>query len=183
MTTAKERLLLHVCCGPCSTAVIQRLLPRFDVTLFFANPNLFPEEEYRRRLDAARRVAERCDLRLSVAEDDHGAWLDAVRGMEWEPEGGSRCDVCFQVRLEDAACAAEAGGFELFATTLTISPHKDVGKVSRAGRRATMNRRVRFLDEDFKKRDGFRKSVALSREMGLYRQTYCGCEYSIKDRK
>ncbi len=183
MSKAKPSLLLHVCCGPCSTAVIQRLQPRFDVTLFFANANLYPEEEYGRRLEAARQVAAGLEIPLIEAKDDHNLWLEAVQGMEWEKEGGKRCDVCFRFRLEDTAREAEARGMDYFATTLTISPHKDVERIGKIGRRATMNRKVVFLNEDFKKRDGFRKSVQMSHEMGLYRQKYCGCEYSLKDRK
>ena len=181
MANAKPSLLLHICCGPCSTAVIQRLVPRFDVTLFFANANLYPEEEYRRRLEAAREVATKLDIPLIEAEDDHGGWLEAVRGMEWEKEGGARCDVCFRFRLEETAREADARGVDYFATTLTISPHKDAKRIGEIGRRATMNRKVVFLNEDFKKRDGFRKSVQMSHEMGLYRQKYCGCEFSLKN--
>ncbi len=183
MANAKPPLLLHVCCGPCSTAVIQRLQPRFDVTLFFANANLHPEDEHDRRLEAARQVAAKLELPLVEAKDDHSLWLQAVQGMEWEKEGGARCDVCFRFRLEQTAREADARGMDYFATTLTISPHKDAKRIGEIGRRATMNRKVVFLNEDFKKRDGFRKSVQMSREMGLYRQKYCGCEFSFKNRR
>ena len=183
MDKTKPALLLHVCCGPCSTAVVARLLPRFDVTLFFTNSNLYPEEEYRRRLEAAREVATNLAVPLIEAEYDHDVWREAVQGMEWEKEGGARCDVCFRFRLEHTAREAEARGADYFATTLTISPHKDAKRIGDIGRRATMNRKVVFLNEDFKKRDGFRKSVQMSHEMGLYRQQYCGCEYSLRSRK
>jgi predicted adenine nucleotide alpha hydrolase (AANH) superfamily ATPase len=163
--------------------VIERLRERFDVTLFFANANLYPEDEHQRRLAAARDVAARYDLPLVVAKDDHDAWLEAVQGLEWENEGGARCDVCFQVRLGETAKEADARGMDYFASTLSISPHKDAKKIGEIGRRATMNRKVKFLDENFRKRDGYRRSVSLSHEMGLYRQKYCGCEFSLKDRE
>lgn len=181
MPTEKPTLLLHVCCGPCSTAVIERLRPRFDLTLFFANPNLYPEEEYARRLEAARQVAARHKIPLVEAEDEHGAWLEQVQGLEWEPEGGARCEICFRVRLEATAREAEARGMDYFTTTLTVSPHKNAERIGQIGRRATLGRKVVFLSEDFKKRDGFHKSVVLSKEMGLYRQNYCGCEFSLRD--
>ncbi|MCK4546582.1 MAG: epoxyqueuosine reductase QueH [Candidatus Eisenbacteria sp.] len=179
MERRKPSVLLHVCCGPCSTAVIERLRGKFDLTLFFANANLHPREEYERRLEAARHVAARYEIPLVVADDDHGAWLEAVQGLEWEKEGGARCDICFQVRLEETAREAESRGMDWFTTTLSISPHKNAKRISEIGRRATMNRKVRFLDENFRKREGFRRSVKLSREMGLYRQDYCGCEFSM----
>jgi len=183
MPDAKPRLLLHVCCGPCSTEVIERLRPRFDLTLFFANPNLAPAEEYERRLAAARGAAARYAVPLLTAKDDHDAWLQAVRGLEWEREGGARCEACFRVRLEETAREAKRGGFDLFATTLTISPHKNAAVVFRTGHFAAMKHGVRLLEEDFKKKDGYHRSVVRSHEMGLYRQGYCGCEFSLRERE
>jgi predicted adenine nucleotide alpha hydrolase (AANH) superfamily ATPase len=119
---------------------------------------------------------------MIVAEDNHDVWLAAVEGLEWEREGGERCDVCYRVRLEDTAREAEARGFDYFASTLTISPHKDRARIGAVGQRATQGKKVQFLDEDFKKRDGFHRSVVLSRDLGLYRQKYCGCEFSLRDR-
>lgn len=181
MAGENPTLLLHVCCGPCATAVIERLRLRFEVALFFANPNLYPEEEYGKRLDAAWRVASKYRLPLTEAPDDHDAWLEEVGGLEWEKEGGARCNVCFRVRLDETAREAEARGMDYFATALTVSPYKDAQRVGEAGRRAAIGKNVVFLNEDFKKRDGFRRSVSLSREMGLYRQHYCGCEFSLRD--
>jgi len=183
MAGKRPTVLLHVCCGPCSTTVLERLLPRYEVVLYFANCNLDTREEYNRRLEAARRVAAEHDLPLYAAEYDHDRWLRAVSGLEWEKEGGARCDVCFRYRLEQAAAEAKARGLDTFTTTLTISPHKDAAGVARAGRLGAMKHGVTYLEEDFKKRDGFRKSVARSRDLGLYRQSYCGCEFSRRDRE
>jgi len=182
MADPKPTLLLHVCCGPCATAAIERLRPRYDLTLFFSNPNLHPPEEHERRLEAARRVASHYGVPLVESADDHDAWLEAVRGHEWEPEGGARCEVCFRVRLEETARETAARGLGAFTTTLSISPHKDLAKIGETGRRAALGRGVTYVHEDLKKRDGFHRSVRLSRGLNLYRQDYCGCEFSLRER-
>ena len=169
----RKSLLLHVCCGPCATQSVRRLSADYAVTGFFSNSNVHPSEEYRRRADAARRMAERLQMRLIEDVYDHDAWLKAVHGHEAEPEGGARCALCFRFNLGRTAAVARERGFDLFTTTLTISPHKSSALIFRVGRQLGP-----FLEMDFKKQDGFRKSVALSREYGLYRQSYCGCEFS-----
>jgi len=173
------RILLHICCGPCGSAALERLCRQGEVTLFFSNGNLFPEAEYERRLGAVRTLAAVCGIRLVADRYDHGAWRDWVAGLEHEPERGKRCRRCFEFSLRRAAAYATAHGFTALTTTLTISPHKDSQTIFAAGRAATGER---FLDIDFKQEDGFRRSLELSRQYGLYRQDYCGCEFSLAER-
>jgi len=145
----------------------------WDVTLFFSNSNIAPEAEYERRLTAARQLAAAAALPLVVDAYDHAAWLQAVRGLEDEPERGRRCESCFAFSLGRAAAYAREHGFEAFTTTLTISPHKSSPTLFRIGESLGG-----FLAMDFKKQDGFRRSVEASRRLGLYRQDSCGCEFS-----
>jgi len=169
----KPRLLVHVCCGPCATHAVEALGGEYDLTLFFSNSNIAPREEYRRRRDAARALAERCGVPLVEDEYDHAAWREAVRGREAEPEGGRRCEACFAFNLGRAAGYARRHGFELFTTTLTVSPHKSSAVVFHVGRTQGA-----FLEVDLKKKGGFQRSVELSKAYGLYRQHDCGCEFS-----
>lgn len=179
--TEKPKLLLHCCCGPCSTAVFERLQEDYEMVCYWFNPNIQPEDEFQRRLDALRTVADEMGFELIVEEGGEEEWQEAVAGLEDEPEGGRRCDVCFRLRLEHAARKAEAFGCDLFTTTLTISPHKPPERVNPQGREAAEGRDIEYLADDFKKQDGFKRSVELSKQMGLYRQTYCGCIYSKRD--
>jgi hypothetical protein len=179
----RPRLLLHVCCGPCSTEVIERLAAENDLVLFFFNPNIFPREEHDRRLAEAERHALAHGHRFVRGEWDHAGWLAAVTGLEGEPEGKKRCAACFAHRLEAAAGKARDEGAASFTTTLTISPHKNAAAVNAAGEAAGRNAGVHFLAADFKKKDGFLKSCRLAKEAGMYRQDYCGCEYSMKKEK
>ncbi len=168
-----KRVLLHVCCAPCATHAIERLRAEHEVVLFFSNSNIHPPEEYERRLAAARSLAARLALPLVVDAYEHAAWRTAVAGLEAEPERGRRCEACFAFNLARAADYARLHGFDGFTTTLTISPHKSSATIFRVG--ASLGP---FLAVDFKKADGFRRGLALSREYGLYRQAYCGCEFS-----
>jgi predicted adenine nucleotide alpha hydrolase (AANH) superfamily ATPase len=152
---------------------VEALGREYDVTLFFSNSNLWPEEEYRRRLAAARELARRCGAPFVEDAPDHAAWRRHVAGLEREPERGRRCEACFEFSLARAARFAAQNGFDLFTTTLTISPHKDTRRIHAIGLRLGP-----FLTVDLKKKDGFRRSVALSKAFGLYRQNYCGCEFS-----
>jgi epoxyqueuosine reductase len=172
------KLLLHVCCGPCATASLERLREEGEVTLFFSNGNLFPAAEHGRRLAAARQLAEASAAEFVVDAYDHAAWREFVRGLEDEPERGARCVRCFEFSFQRAARYAREHGFTGLATTLTISPHKRSADIFRVGREVWDG----FLEVDFKKRDGFRRSLELTKQMGLYRQDYCGCEFSLQAR-
>jgi len=178
MHQAPRRLLLHVCCGPCATASLERLKALGEVTLFFSNANLYPPAEYARRLDAVRRLAAHCDCALVEDTCDHDAWRAWIAGLEDEPERGERCRRCFAYSLRRAAQYAAENGFSGLTTTLTISPHKRSADILAIGQSLSPE----FLDIDFKTADGFRRSLELSREYGLYRQDYCGCEFSLADR-
>ena len=182
-STPRKKILLHVCCGPCSTEVISRLAAESELVLFFYNPNIFPKEEYERRLAEAERFAADRNIRFISGDWDHDGWLEAVKGLEQEPEGGKRCAVCFAFRLGRAAAMARQEGAEGFTTTLTISPHKKATDVNSAGKEAGEKEGVSFIQEDFKKKDGFLKSCKAAREAGMYRQDYCGCEFSLKKRE
>ena len=172
------KLLLHVCCGPCSTHVIKELMNEHSVVLFWSNPNIFPKDEYSRRLKQAKKMAEVHGLSLIEDDYDHQSWLEAVSGFEDEPEGGLRCAKCFEFNLNRTAEYAVTHDLEGFTTTLTISPHKDSTKISEIGEMLAEERGVIFLAQNFKKKDGFRHSIELSKKHGLYRQDYCGCEFS-----
>ncbi len=181
---AVPRLLLHSCCGPCSSAVLEKLCPYFDVTVFYYDPNIHPREEYDRRAAEQARLLEEMRpagkrVGLIAGEWDADRWFALTRGLEKEKEGGERCSVCFEMRLLKTAEAAVEHGFDLFASTLTVSPHKDPDRVNAAGFRAQEATGARYLPSDFKKRDGYLRSLRLSAEYGLYRQDYCGCVYSM----
>ncbi len=179
------RLLLHSCCGPCSSAVLEKLCPFFDVTVYYYDPNIHPREEYERRAAEQARLLREMrpagkTVEMITGEWDAERWFRLTRGLEAEREGGRRCEVCFEMRLNRTAEAAARGGFDLFASTLTVSPHKDPDKVNAAGFRAQRLTGVRYLPSDFKKRDGYLRSLRLSDEYGMYRQDYCGCVYSMR---
>jgi predicted adenine nucleotide alpha hydrolase (AANH) superfamily ATPase len=184
-TLAKPTLLLHSCCGPCSTAVVERLASDRRITIFFYNPNIAGRDEYERRKAAQLDFIEqynryRCASdRLDFIEGAYEPALfeEAVSGLEDEPEGGARCFVCFRLRLEKTAETAALVGFDSFATTLTVSPHKDYETITRIGAELGLRYRVAYISEDFKKRDGYRRSVELSKKYGLYRQSRCGCRF------
>ena len=174
----KQSLLLHTCCGPCATHVIELLLQDYHVTAYFYNPNIQPEEEYLKRLGAIEQYCSAKGIALLKGPYESKKWMDMAVGLQDEPEGGKRCEACFSLRLEETARFARENGFTIFATTLTISPHKDAAVVNNAGREAAKKSGVQFLEADFKKGDGYRKSCELSKRLGLYRQSYCGCLYS-----
>ena len=173
----KKKLLLHVCCGPCATHPIKMLRNEYDITMFFANPNISPEAEYQKRLQEAKRLATICELSLHEHPYDHNAWLNWIAGFEQELEGGKRCEKCFEYNLSIAAKYSIDKGFDLFTTTLTVSPHKNSKLIFEIGEKAGP-----FLAVDLKKKDGYRKGVALSKIYDLYRQNYCGCEFSLEER-
>ena len=185
-TIEKPALLLHSCCGPCSTAVIERLVDDYDITVYFYNPCITDRDEYERRKESQIRFIEHYNFHLGGTDKVHFIEGDydpenyflAVEGHEAEPEGGSRCTLCFNQRLQKTAETAKLGGYPLFTTTLTVSPHKNYPLISAIGKSAALTYDVEFLDLDFKKKAGFQRSIQMSKEYELYRQNYCGCEFS-----
>lgn len=170
------KVTLHVCCGVCAAGVAERLLDEgHEVRGFFYNPNIQPPDEYARRLEAAGEVARRLGFPLSAGPYVPEEWLQATQSLATEPEGGRRCDICFRMRLAATAWFMRDSGGEAFATTLSVSPHKDAALINRIGEEVGG---ASYLARDFKKRDGFARAMALAREWGLYRQRYCGCLYS-----
>ena len=174
----KPTLLLHSCCGPCSSYVLEYLTQYFDVTILYYNPNIQPRAEYEKRLFYQREVLRHIPAKLVECAYD-GAAFDAVAaGYEAEPEGGARCTRCFLLRLEETARRAAQGGFDYYCTTLTVSPHKDAQRINRIGAEMGAKYGVQWLPSDFKKRDGYLRSIRLAQAYGLYRQDWCGCAYS-----
>jgi predicted adenine nucleotide alpha hydrolase (AANH) superfamily ATPase len=182
-SNTRPELLLHICCAPCSTHVIEVLRENFRVSGFFYNPNVFPPEEQEDRRDEVRRLCRRLGLRLLEGELDAHVWNRRMRGRQRDREGGPHCSVCFWIRLWRTAQEARRRGFKYFSTTLTVSPHKDAGAIHHMGELAARRAGVRFYGEDFKKKDGFRRSCRLSEKYHLYRQDYCGCLYSLRERR
>ena len=177
----RPRLLLHSCCGPCSSAVIERLAPHFDLTVYYYNPNIYPPEEYRRRADEQARLLETLGVPMIEADYDTERF-DAI-GLSDEPEGGARCRACYALRLEQSARYAKEHGYEWLCTTLSVSPHKNADWVNELGQACADACGLRWLPSDFKKKNGFLRSLQLSDQYDLYRQTWCGCRYSWRERK
>lgn len=186
------RLLLHSCCAPCSSYVLEYLSEYFSIALFYYNPNITDKEEYRKRVEEVRRLIASLPVRnpISFIEGDYepAVFIQAVKGLEHEPEGGARCERCFSLRLDKAAqtaarLAAECGEEVLFTTTLTISPLKNAALLNRIGQEAAGRYDgIAWLGSDFKKRGGYLRSIQLSAQYNLYRQDYCGCIYSKQER-
>ncbi|MBO4903696.1 MAG: epoxyqueuosine reductase QueH [Lachnospiraceae bacterium] len=195
--SARPRLLLHSCCAPCSSYCLVYLLDHFDITCFYYNPNITDADEYEKRASELERLVgalnEEYSSRLTsgipiqVIRGDYepDRFLDAVRSEDLAgcPEGGKRCEMCFSMRLKKAYDAALAGGFDYFTTTLTISPLKDADLINRIGYGIADGGNVLWLPSDFKKKDGYKQSIELSKKYGLYRQNYCGCDFSKKTRE
>ena len=175
-------LLLHSCCAPCSSYVLEYLSPYFRILDFYYNPNISPEEEYRKRADELERLIGAMPLPHPVTflrgEYEPERFREAARGLEDAPEGGERCTRCFTLRLREAAQEAVRHGCAYYTTTLSISPLKDARRLNAIGEALAGEYGVKYLPSDFKKKDGYKRSIALSREYGLYRQNYCGCVYS-----
>jgi predicted adenine nucleotide alpha hydrolase (AANH) superfamily ATPase len=176
----RKELLLHVCCAPDATRGVAAFGRQFDVIGFFYNPNIHPHEEYRKRLFAAYRLQEKRPFPLVVGNGGEEDWEESVRGLEDEPERGRRCEACVRMRLRETARKASEIGVPAFGTVLTVSPKKDAGMVNRVGREEGVLAGVRFIEADLKKGDGFLYSVRASRELGIYRQRYCGCRHSLR---
>ena len=178
------KLLLHSCCGPCSTTCISFLTKFFDITVFYYNPNIEPEAEYLKRKQEQIKFLENFSGQNKISfldcDYDNEAFEKAIVGLENEIEGGKRCSVCFNLRLKKCAQVAKEKGFDYFGTTLTVSPHKISQVINKIGENIAQEIGIPFLYSDFKKEDGYKKSIELSREYDLYRQNYCGCNYGHK---
>lgn len=185
----KQTLLLHSCCGPCSSAVLERLVADYNVTVLYYNPCIHPQSEYIKRketqLEVIKKLNEKSDSKILFLDCDYDpeSYFEKVKGLENEKEGGARCEVCFKQRLEMTARLAKENGFDLFTTTLTVSPHKNAELINEIGEKFAKEFGVEFLYSNFKKQNGYLRSIELSKEMGLYRQNYCGCAYSIREVK
>lgn len=183
----RARVLLHSCCGPCSSAVLEYLTRYFDVTLLWFNPNLYPEAEFDKRLRTQRELLEKMSLadtvRILAEPWRSGEYYAATAGLEDEPEGGKRCTACFRLRLEETAKLARQRGFDYFCTTLSLSRYKDALRINALGEELGALYGVEWLPSDFKKEGREQRSVQLARQYGLYQQRYCGCEFSLRSRE
>lgn len=183
---ARPRLLLHSCCAPCSTTCLEILAPVFDVTVFYYNPNILPGEEWEKRLYWLKYLLDTApfcrNVKLIVPERDEENFLTLARGREQLPEGGARCEDCFRLRLGRTAEAAAEGGYEWFTTTLTVSPHKNPVLLNRLGEELAPADGPRWLPAEFRRNNGYDRSLELSREYGLYRQSWCGCGFPEEGR-
>lgn len=173
-----KKMLLHSCCGPCSTQVIDVLKNDYDLTIYYYNPNIDTDEEFSHRLAEQKRYC--AIMGINVIEDGYNPedFLCRVKGLEHEKEGGARCPVCFRLRLEKTAQKAKALGFDCFGTTLTVSPHKNSILINAIGKSVGEEENIEFIEGNYKKQDGYKKSVELSKKYNLYRQNYCGCKFA-----
>ena len=186
----RPRLLLHSCCAPCSSYVLEYLSAWFDIVLFYYNPNIDPPSEYDKRVKEQERLIHEMEeagalsgtVEFARGEYDPGRFYEAVKGHENDPEGGERCGICYRLRLGEAKEAAERYGCDYFTTTLSISPLKNAERLNRIGEELAADFGARYLPSDFKKRDGYKRSIQLSAQYGLYRQDYCGCIFSRRER-
>ena len=177
-------LLIHSCCAPCSSYVLEYLSEYFKITVFYYNPNIYPESEYTKRIAEQQKLIRDMEFRYPVSflagKYDKEKFYEMAAGMENLKEGGARCMKCYELRLSEAAGQAVAGGFDYFTTTLSISPMKNAQKLNEIGLRVGEEYGVKYLVSDFKKKNGYKRSIELSKEYGLYRQDYCGCEFSMR---
>ena len=178
--TSKPKLLLHSCCGPCSTEVIDFLKDYFEITIFYYNPNIEPVEEYfHRKNEQIRFLKEYKDAQVAFIDCDYdnSSFKEIAKGLEHEKEGGARCNKCFYLRMYETAKKAKELGFSYFGTTLTVSPHKNSTIINEIGEYISENLKINYIYGDFKKNDGYKKSIEFSKIYNLYRQDYCGCLY------
>ncbi len=180
------RLLLHSCCAPCSSYVLEYLSKYFKITIFFYNPNIYPLEEYSRRVVEQKRFISELKVEHEIdfieGKYDTENFYEISKGLENEREGGTRCFKCYELRLKEAAAIAKDKGYDYFTTTLSISPHKNAQKLNEIGQKLGTEYNIKYLYSDFKKKEGYKRSIELSNEYNLYRQDYCGCVFSKNER-
>lgn len=180
-------LFLHSCCAPCSSYVLEYLSEYFQITVFYYNPNIYPDEEYYKRVEEQKRFIERFPAKhkISFVEGnyDKDRFYAMAKGLELVPEGGERCFVCYELRLREAAEYAKERDMDYFTTTLSISPMKNAEKLNEIGEKLAQEYGVKYLTSDFKKKNGYKRSVEISEEYGMYRQDYCGCVFSMQERE
>lgn len=176
------RLLLHACCAPCSSYVLEYLSSYFEITLLYFNPNIHPAEEYKKRLEELEKLVSLIKTKNKVSlisrECDSAPFYETAQGLENEPEGGARCQKCFELRLEDTAKEAKSGVFDYFTSTLTVGPRKNAETINTVGKKVGEKYDVPWLYSDFKKKGGYQRSIELCKKFDIYRQHYCGCSYS-----
>jgi len=176
----KPDILLHCCCAPCAVYVIEHLQPQYNISLLFYNPNIEPQIEYIKRKDEVSRLLNetsfKSEVKLLECEYDNAAFQNAALSLRDKPEGGKRCRLCFALRLIETAQRAKEGNFDIFTTTLSVSPHKNADILNEIGSTAGNEIGIEYLHADFKKHNGYKRSVELSKQYDLYRQTYCGCK-------
>ena len=179
----KPRLLLHACCGVCSSYVLEYLSKYFEITVLYYNPNIYPRAEYDKRLLNQKKIIDEMvpQVKLKTVTYDENEFLDYVDGLEDEPEGGVRCTKCFILRMEKTAIIAKEENYDYFCTTLSVSPYKDSQRLNKIGKYLEEKYGVKYLYSDFKKKNGYKRSNELAREYDIYRQDYCGCRYSIRE--
>ncbi len=184
MVYKMDKMLLHTCCAPCSTATIERLSMDYKITVLYYNPNIYPKDEYLKRKEEQLKYiqilkSKNVDIDYLDCDYDDDKFFSACNGLESEPEGGKRCSVCFALRLDFTAKKAKELGYDIFATSLTVSPHKNAQVINAIGQDLEKKYNVKYLVSDFKKKDGYKRSIVLSKENNIYRQNYCGCKFSI----
>lgn len=185
-------LLLHSCCAPCSSAVLKKLSPYFNITIFYYNPNISPQKEYEKRkieeinfikkLNKTKEFNNIYDIKFLDCDYDSNIFFNSVKGLEGELEGGKRCKICYKLRLEETAKIAKQNNFNYFSTTLSVSPYKNSQVLNEIGKILSEEYNIKYLFSDFKKENGYKTSIELSKENNLYRQDYCGCVFSLRER-
>lgn len=179
----RPKLLLHSCCGPCSSSVLELLVKYFDIDVLYYNPNIFPEEEFIKRKNEQEKLLKKLDKNIKFIEGtyDYDLYKSNINGLEEEKEGGLRCKKCINLRMEETAKYAKENGYDYFTTTLSVSPHKNSKMINEIGYSLEKKYNMPYIYSDFKKKDGYKRSIILSKEYDLYRQDYCGCQYSLRN--
>lgn len=178
----RPKLLLHSCCGPCSSSVLELLVKYFDIDVYYYNPNIYPEDEYIKRKEEQKKLLKKLDKNINFIEGiyDYNLFKEKIKGLEQEQEGSFRCKVCIGLRMKSTAVLAKEKGYDFFTTTLSVSPHKNSKMINETGYTLSKEHNIPYLYSDFKKKEGYKRSILLSKKYNLYRQDYCGCEFSFK---